>query len=185
MRKATGKTKTAAKEKLREILRDNENGRAAPGKYTVADAVRDWLAHGLAGRSPDTISNYTVLAELHIIAELGARRLSDLTADDVDRWLKAKARSLSTRTIRLLHSLLNRAVRHAMARDRVKRNIVDLCTPPTGQAGRPSKSLTFAQAVALLDAAESSSLHTYIVLSLLTGARTEELRALGRSRSRR
>jgi len=30
----------------------------------------------------------------------------------------------------------------------------------------------------LLNAAEDSDLHAYIVLSLLTGARTEELRAL-------
>ena len=44
--------------------------------------------------------------------------------------------------------------------------------------GRPSKSLTLVQAEALLAAAENTSLHAYIVLSLLTGARTEELRAL-------
>jgi integrase len=34
------------------------------------------------------------------------------------------------------------------------------------------------QAEALLAAAENTSLHAYIVVSLLTGARTEELRAL-------
>ena len=39
--------------------------------------------------------------------------------------------------------------------------------------GRP-----LVQAEALLAAAENTSLHAYIVLSLLTGARTEELRAL-------
>jgi len=83
-----------------------------------------------------------------------------------------------TRTLRLLHSLLNRAVNRAMARDKVKRNVVALCAVPTGRSGRPSKSLTFDQALALLVAAEGSSLHAYIVLSLLTGARTEELRAL-------
>jgi len=65
-----------------------------------------------------------------------------------------------------------------MARNKVKRNVVALCTVPTGQAGRPSKSLTLAQADALLTAAQDSPLHAYIVLSLLTGARTEEVRAL-------
>ncbi|WP_246148115.1 site-specific integrase [Nonomuraea turkmeniaca] len=38
--------------------------------------------------------------------------------------------------------------------------------------------MTFAQAEAVLKAAESSPMYAYIVLSLLTGARTEELRAL-------
>jgi integrase len=56
--------------------------------------------------------------------------------------------------------------------------VVALCSPPTGQSGRPSKSLTLAQAEAVLTASKSSRLHAYIVLSLLTGARTEELRAL-------
>jgi integrase len=49
---------------------------------------------------------------------------------------------------------------------------------PTGRDGRPSKSLDLAQAKALLAAAENTRLNAYIVLSLLTGARTEELRAL-------
>jgi len=74
----------------------------------------------------------------------------------VDRWLRAEARTVSTRTLRLMHSLLNRAIRHAMARDKVKRNVVTLCGVPTGQPGRPSKSLTLDQAEAVLAAAERS-----------------------------
>ena len=49
---------------------------------------------------------------------------------------------------------------------------------PQGQPGRPSKALTMAQAEALLRGAAHSRMHAYIVVSLLTGARTEELRAL-------
>jgi integrase len=112
------------------------------------------------------------------VPALGARRLRDLSAEDVDRWLKTKATTLSTRSLRLIHSVLNRAVKHAQARDKVKRNVVALCDVPTGQEGRPSKSLTLEQAAAVLAAAEQSPLHAYIVLSLLIGARTEELRAL-------
>ena len=51
-------------------------------------------------------------------------------------------------------------------------------TCPRAWKGRPSKALTFDQALALLKAAEGSRLHAYIVLSLLIGARTEELRPL-------
>ena len=66
----------------------------------------------------------------------------------------------------------------AQARDKVKRNVVLLCDIPRDRTGRPSKSLTLAQAEALLAAAVGTSLHAYIVVSLLTGARTEELRPL-------
>ncbi|MFF4614773.1 hypothetical protein [Nonomuraea jabiensis] len=96
----------------------------------------------------------------------------------MDRWLVGKAKVLSARTVRLLHSCLNRAVKFAQARDKVKRNVVGLCEIPEGKEGRPSKSLTLGQATELLDAAEGTRLYAYVVLSLLIGARTEELRAL-------
>jgi integrase len=73
---------------------------------------------------------------------------------------------------------LNRAVNRAMARDNVKRNVVALCGVPKGQPGRPSKSLTLDQARMVLRAAEDTPLYAYVVVSLLVGARTEELRAL-------
>lgn len=63
-------------------------------------------------------------------------------------------------------------------RDKVKRNVVTLCDAPTGRQGRPSKALTLAHAEAVLNAAEGAALYAYVVLSLLVGARTEELRAL-------
>jgi integrase len=179
VKKASGKTKTAAQRKLKEIIRDYEDGLAiAPHNYTVADAVREWLQYGLSGRSPKTIEKCTILANTHIIPALGARKLRDLSADDVDQWLVEKARSLSTRTLREIVSVLKRAITRAQARDKVKRNVVLLCEIPQGGTGRPSKSLTLPQAEALLDAAAPSAMYAYVVLSLLIGVRTEELRAL-------
>ncbi|MEV0404042.1 hypothetical protein [Actinoallomurus sp. NPDC050550] len=85
---------------------------------------------------------------------MGARKLRELSAEDVDKWLAEKAPELSTRSLRLIHSVLHRAVRNAQARDRVKRNVVALCEVPTGRQGRPSKALTLAQAESVLNAAE-------------------------------
>ncbi|MER6758011.1 site-specific integrase [Micromonospora echinofusca] len=179
VRKGSGKTKTEARTKLREKIRDYEDGLAiAEHHYTVTDAVNDWLAYGLNGRSDRTRTKCEILCRTHIIPALGARKLRELHAQDVDRWLADKATTLSTRTLGDLYGCLNRSINRAMARDNVKRNVVALCTIPRGQEGRPSKSLTLSQARALLDAAESTRLHAYVVLSLLTGARTEELRAL-------
>jgi integrase len=178
-KRARGRTKSEAQRRLREILREYEDGLVVGGYgYTVADAARDWLAFGLSGRDSNTVTKCTILANTHIIPALGARKLRDLSADDVDRWLADKAQILSTRTLQEVRSVLKRAITRAQARDKVKRNVVLLCEIPQGRLGRPSKSLTLAQAESLLAAAENTSLHAYIVLSLLTGARTEELRAL-------
>jgi integrase len=180
-RKASAKTKTAAKNKLREILRDHEDGlTVAPGGYTVADAVKDWLTYGLSSAAPGTVEKNRIYAKKHVIPALGARKLRELTADDVDQWLAGKAKHLSTDTLRQIRSILRRSVARAQARDKVKRNVVMLCDVPKGQPGRPSKSLTLDQARAVLAAADRANVRTsaYIVLSLLTGMRTEEMRGL-------
>lgn len=133
-------------------------------------------------QDPSTVKKCRNLAENHIILDLGARKLHRLSADDVDRWLAKKAKTLSTDTLRQLYSILKRSVARAQARDKVKRNVVLLCEVPQGQEGRPSKALTIQQAATVLDAAAGTAMYTYIVLSLLVGARTEELRPLRWSR---
>jgi integrase len=181
-RKASGKTKTEAKDKLREIQRDYEDGLTAKAAaYSVADAVNYWLAYGLGGRDPHTVDMYRTYTNTHIIPALGRRKLRELTVEDVEQLLAKKSAVLSTRSLRILHSILSRSVRHAQVRDKIRRNVILLCDVPEGRAGRPSKALTLEQAVAVLDAADKAAgpvLKAYIVLSLLTGARTEELRAL-------
>jgi len=179
VKRGSGSTKSEAKAKLREVLRTYDDGLAiAPAAITVADAVNDWLHYGLTGRDHATRAANGTLCRKHVLPALGARKLRDLSAEDVDKWLADKSRTLSTRTLQQIHSCLNRSIKRAMARDKVKRNVVALCSAPSGQAGRPSKSLTLAQAEAVLEASADSRMHPYIVLSLLTGARTEELRAL-------
>ena len=178
-RKASAKTKTEAKDKLKEMVRSLDDGLPVPANgYTVADAVRTWLDYGLQGRNQNTVSNYKCLADTHIMASIGAKALHRLSAEDVDKWLLTESRNVSTRTLRLLHSILARSIRHAQARDKVKRNVVMLCDVPTGQPGRTSKALTLEQATVLVNASTESPLYAYIILSLLIGARTEELRAL-------
>jgi integrase len=180
-RKASGKTKTEAKDKLKELIRDLDDGLAlASGNYTVADAVNDWLTYGLNGRAPGTVNKNRIYAQTHVIPALGARRLRDLSADDVDRWLVAEAKQLSTDVLRQIRSILRRSVERAQARDKVKRNVVMLCDLPQGRPGRKSKSLTLDQARAVLAAAEKAPtrMRAYIELSMLTGMRTEEVRGL-------
>ena len=129
------------------------------------------------------MTKLTSIANTHVIPVIGARKLRDLSADDVDRWLAAEARKVSTRTLQDVRSILRRAVSRAQARDKVKRNVVLLCELPKGRTGRPSKSLTREQATTLLSHVGALDtpmawIRAYIVLSLLTGARTEELREL-------
>jgi integrase len=84
----------------------------------------------------------------------------------------------SSAAVAMGHNALTRAIRHAEARDLVRRNVAMLVDTQKGQAGRPSKSLSLEQASALMAAAEGTRMHAYIALCLATGIRTEEARAL-------
>ena len=179
--KRKGRTKAQVKDKLREVVEDLAAGVTAAEGYTVADAISDFLDQGMKGKSPETVSNYRSLADHHLIPQLGAARLKKLTADELDAWMDDRAEELSGRTLRLIHQILERAIRHAQARDMVRRNAASLILVPEGQEGRPSKAMTLDQAVQLLDRVGPGSQHrlaAYVVVSLLAGVRTEEARAL-------
>ena len=179
--KRKGRTKTEVKDKLREVVDDLEAGVSAAASYTVQEAVADFLDHGMKGKSPGTVANYRSIADHHLIPFIGAAKLKKLTADELDSWLDERAEELSTRTLRLVHQILERAIRHAQARDKVRRNVASLVILPEGQEGRPSRAMTLDQAVSVLDQAGPGSQHrlaAYVVVSLLAGIRTEEARAL-------
>ncbi len=196
-RKVSGKTKAAVVDKLRDLHQQLDKGitpKAGYVHYTVRQAAEDWLATGLDGRSAKTIKkNQNVLEP--ILKVIGARKLRELSAADVRQALAQMAAGYSSAAVTMGHLALKRAIRHAEANDLVSRNVAALVDTPKGQDGRPSKSLTLEQAVAVITAARTlpvmelrpglkdvrrpaELMHAYIVLSLLCGIRTEEARAL-------
>jgi integrase len=177
--KRRGRTKEIVKDKLKKAVAELEAGIETSDDYTVEQAVHDWLARGTKGLSAKTINDYTSLAESNLIPFIGARKLKVLTADNVDDWLEDRANHVTTRTMMALHSILRRAIRRAQARDRVIRNVATLVDTPDGKKdGRPSKAMTLDQAMSVMYYAEGDPLHAYVVLSFMTGVRTEEARAL-------
>ncbi|MFP1625733.1 hypothetical protein ACLB9X_11285 [Streptomyces sp. 5K101] len=118
------------------------------------------------------------MANKHLIPFIGKAKLKELSADGVDDWLDGRAEVLATRSLRDLLAILRRSVAHAQRRDKAARNVALLATAPEGRPGRPSKALNLEQAKAVLTAARPSRLYAYLVLSLLSGVRTEEARPL-------
>ncbi len=176
--KVYGRTKADVRDKLRELRKELDIGVKASARYTVADAVNDWLSRGLIGRGVETVKKNRGLAEKHVVPAIGKVKLRELTADDVDDWLATKTGVLATRSLKDLLAILRRSIDHAMRRDKIGRNVAQLVTAPQGTAGRPSRAFTVEQARAVLAAMEKSRLYAYVVISLQTGIRTEEARAL-------
>ena len=145
---------------------------------TVAKAVDDWAAEALDGLADKTVRSHVDLLR-PITMLIGNIPLRDLTAHDVRRTLNKLAETRSTRTMASTHNVLVRAIRHAEANDHVGRNVASFVKPPQGKTGRPSRAMNAAEAAALLAAAKDHPrLGAYVILSLTTGIRTEEARAL-------
>jgi integrase len=176
-RKVRGQSKADVKAKLQALHGELHEGLHTSATYTVRQAVEDWLANGLDGRSAKTVSTYREVTD-PLIALIGLAKLRDLTAPQVRSALVKLSADRSTRTLQITRNVLVRAIRLAEANDLVGRNVASLVSVPTGTAGRPSKSLTLEQAKSLIEQARKSRLYAYVMLCLLTGCRTEEARAL-------
>ena len=81
-KKVSGRNKTEVRAKLAELHDELNDGVVSDAGYTVAQAIRDYLAGGLPGRAPKTIrTQWEVLEPLLPI--LGNVPLRELTAADV------------------------------------------------------------------------------------------------------
>jgi hypothetical protein len=152
-RKVTGRTKAEARDKLKAAHNELDRGLHTSATYTVRQAVDDWLEGGLPGRSERTRSIYQEALK-PLLEHIGLKPLRELTARDVRRGLEALSRRMSTRYLQLARASLARAIRYAEAHDLVGRNVATLVDNPKGQIGRPSRSFTLEQSLALLEAAK-------------------------------
>ncbi|MEU4283605.1 site-specific integrase [Nocardiopsis dassonvillei] len=184
VKKVSSKNKNTLYDKLLDVLDDVDQGVSSPAYYTVADCIAEFLRDQIADLAPGTQDNYTRLANTHITPYLGRYLLAGLRVADVLTWLRGRKPHLSSRTLRLVLNLLERAIRYAQVQEMVARNVAELVRLDQrgrlkgDQPGRVSKSMTLEQAVAVLRAAEGTRWYAYLVLSIVTGARTEELRSL-------
>jgi len=78
-KKVTGQTKTEVRDKLRELHKQVEGGLRPRRRYTVEDALEDWLAVGLDGLSARTVTLYRGTIAKALREELGSVRLTDLS----------------------------------------------------------------------------------------------------------
>lgn len=176
-RRVNGATKSEVQDRLDDILDELRPGVVAPADYAVEQTVENWI-ESLGNLAPKTIkTKRELLAPL--LDEIGATVLRDLTTDDVLRALRASAAKRSNRTMSDSRAALVSAITYAQARGKVGRNVAALVKAPPGKsAGRPSRALTSEQAAAVFRAARHDRLFAYLVVSLVTGIRTEEARAL-------
>jgi integrase len=147
-----------------------------------APTVASWLLHwheNIAVRRlrPKTFEGYGQHIRNHLVPHLGHHRLDRLQPEHVEAaWRELEAEGLSPATVLMNHRILSRALKVAMQRGQVSRNVVTLVDPPS--VSRPEVvPLTAEEVRALLAAAADADNGARWSVALALGLRQGE--ALG------
>jgi integrase len=178
--KVSGRTKLEAKNKLKAVRKAIDDGLpVGEPRTTMTDLFDAWLANPPAQvKSPNTLAIHKWAIAVHLKPALGARRVRDLSVDDVETVLASLAAAgMSKASMSRIRSVLTRVLRRAEQRGVVARNVAALTETPNGKV-RKSRSLDVQQAEALLVAAKDDRLEAAVITGLMCGLRPGELLGL-------
>lgn len=172
------RTKTEARERMQQLLREVARGLPAPDeRMTVETYLRQWLRDVEGSVRPLTVAAYRRWLLLHVVPVIGGRPLARLTPRDVQAMLARKrADGLSPRSVAHIRTVLRTALQRAVRWGVVGRNVAALADPPRVPA-REVEAMTPQEATAILGAVAGTRIAGLVTLALYTGLRSGE--ALG------
>ena len=153
---------------------------AAAGR---APTLTTWLDHYLttiaaARVRPSTLQRYEQLVRVHLVPKLGHHRLDRLQPEHVERaYRELLAAGLAPATVLQVHRVLSRALKVAMQRGRIARNVCTLVDAPSVPRAEV-EPLTRAEARAVLAAAATERNAARWSLALALGLRQGEVLGL-------
>lgn len=175
-RYVSGKNKTEVKAKLKEKLKEVEEG-IVPADITFGAYLDQWLQSPV--RDSVGVRTYQRSEEtvrLHIKPKLGRVQLEKLTALQLDNLYREKAKELSPRSVQIIHATAHKALKQAAKWKMVRENVAGYATPPRA-AQKATDVLTKEQVQILLKTTKKNQpkLYALWVLAVTTGARLGEL----------
>ena len=172
-----GTTKREAQEKLDRLKVDAAAGIGVePNRVTVKNLLDRWLELEVKpNRAPGTYKCYSDTARLHINPHIGTVRLVDLDAIRVaGLYNDLEKRGVPDRTRELVHSVLRRAMKRAVAWKLKGFNpVADVEKPKVTRRDIPT--IAPEQANELLEAATGHRLEALFVFAIASGMRQGEL----------
>jgi integrase len=127
------RTKNEAQQLLTDTLAAIQGGVfREPSKVTLGQFLTErWLPAREVALRPSTYASYRGLVERHVLPEIGHVQIQQLTPDQLDRFYsRLVARDLAPKTVRNVHVLIHRALRDAVRKNLVPRNVADAADPP-------------------------------------------------------
>ena len=143
-----GSKKGDAEKLLNDLVRRANSGElAAADRVTLGDYLTSrWLPTQRSQLRPSTFDSYERNLKLHVIPTIGRVPLQKLAPEDLDslyaRLLASGRRDgrggLSVKTVRYVHLIIHKALKDALRKGSVLRNVADAADPPKlSSAKRP------------------------------------------------
>lgn len=180
-RHVSARTRTEVVVKVRDLegKRDAASVRAA-GKPMK---VEEWFAYWVDTIAPArvrlrTLESYRSMIRLHILPRIGQRRLDQLMPEHLEQlYAELLASGRSPATVLRVHRVLHRALKIAMQRERVARNVATLVDPPKQRRAETPMPLDVDECRKVLAAAEGRRNAARRTVAVALGLRQSE--ALG------
>lgn len=173
-----GKTQREVRQKLTQAAAELDSGTyLEPVKMTVGKWLDTWEREYLQDVSPSTRQTYKNQIRLHIKPAFGAVQLEALSAPMVQQFYNRLAETKAPKTIKLIHSILHKALDKAVSLGYIRTN-------PTEGSSRPKviqkqvHPLDDDAAGSFLAAIRGHRFQTLYTVALFTGMREGELLGL-------
>jgi integrase len=179
-RSVYGKTRAEVSEKLTKAMADRDGGLVFDaGKIIVGEYLNRWLQDSVQNTVRQrTYEGYVHIVERHIEPTLGRVKLSKLTPAHVRALYRDKLESgLSNRTVRYIHTTLNKSLKQAVDDGLIPRNPAASVKPPQPRK-KEIQPLDREQVSTLLNTVSGDRLEALYVLAITAGLREGELLAL-------
>jgi integrase len=173
-------TKREARTFLTDVLARLERGTyATPSKLTVGDYLTDeWLPAIHGTLRPLSYDRYANAVRLYLTPRIGATRLQALSGGHLNAMYAAlEASGLSAATVRIVHTVISRALRDAERWGRVPRNVARMADPPARGRSR-AQAWTAGELRRFLEHVKDDRMFPLWRLAATTGMRRGELAGL-------
>jgi integrase len=165
---------------LSRTLTDISQGTfVAPSRQTVSEYLDLWLKNSAKQKlSNRTYQHQVFCLDRYVRPKLGAKYISSLQPLDVQElYTELSNKGLGSRTVQIVHNILNRAFKQGVKWRVMATNPAELADKPK-QVRREMQFLAPEQANAFIEAAKGDLYFVYFALALDTGARPSELLGL-------
>lgn len=169
-------TKKDAQKYLTASLRDKDLGVfIEPAMLPLTDYLNKWLETAARARVRErTFEGYEWLLRHYVIPKLGARRLADVQALDVQTLYNDLLKNgISAKTIRNLHQVFSSALTQAVKWKMLAHNPCALVELPRRER-KEMQSLSAAEVALFLQTARGDKWFVAFLVAIETGARPEE-----------